>query len=140
MPRFRARRVLTMPVLFVAALPLAACLGLGTAPPVTSLDGAYRGEVTKSGNSRLHCPVRRQLTINVSAGELRGEIFSDEAGARQSQRFAAFIESGGAVFVPVRIGDSVYSLEGRLDGRAFRGEVRSDHCTMSAFARRSDGA
>jgi hypothetical protein len=140
LPRSRARRTQSLLTLIVAGLPLAACLGTGTAPSVTSLDGAYAGEFVRSGNSRAHCPIRRKLSISISGGELRGEIVAEDGGSLQTQRFAAFVESGGTVTVPVRIGDLMYALEGRLDGRAFRGEARSEYCTMSAFARRADGA
>ena len=140
LPRCRARRALPLLALIVAGLPLAPCLGTGTAAPVTSLDGTYAGELVRAGHSRQSCPARRQLSISVNGGELRGEIVAEDGGTRQIQRFAAFVESGGTATVPVRIGDTVYALEGRLDGRAFRGEARSEYCTMSAFARRADGA
>jgi hypothetical protein len=140
LPRSRARRALSAFAVIVVGVPLAACLGTDIAsPPPTNIDGSYAGEAVRSGNSRLHCPVRRQLSINVNLGELRGEIVGDDGGARAAQRFAAFVEAGGKVAASVRIGDDFFALEGRLDGRVFRGEARSDSCTMSLFARRSDG-
>jgi len=139
LPRSRARRA--MPLIPLAAtLFLSGCLGAGTPLPVTDLDGAYSGELLRTLNSREACPIRRQIRITIRAGEMRGEVVNAEGADRSVERFAAFLEGSGAVVAPIRVGNLVFSLEGRLDGRTFRGEARHDYCTMSVFARRSDSA
>lgn len=139
MPRSRACRLLSA-LLLAVALSLAGCLGTGSSLPVSDLDGTYAGELLRTVNSRDACPIRRQVRMTVRGGEIRGEVVNADGIDRTTERFAAFVEGAGSTVAPVRIGNLIFSLEGRLDGRTFRGEARNDYCTMSVFARRTDGA
>lgn len=127
---------LRFPLLAAFTALLAACVDGPPPGGVATLDGVYVGEITRSSGSPISCPTAFKLRIQVTRGEMRGEVLDIEQPDAVVDRILAYIEADGRVITSFRGGSQTFGVRGRFGASTFSALADGRTCGMSAFARK----